>query len=99
MNFTDDLIPFHNFGINTEINVVMVPKSNQTSFLLRLENTHDSIFDGPELSKSSMQLVDLAAHLWFSENEYLYDDAVSTLSIYDIGNLDIRINEVYPSGS
>lgn len=77
----------------------MVPKSNQTTLLIRLENLHDSIFNVPEVAKSSVRLIDLAAHWWFTENEYLYDDSLSTLSIYEIANLDIKIKEVYPSGS
>ena len=96
----DDHIPLRNFGIADEMNVVMVPKSTpQSTLLIRLENMHDATFDGAEGSKCSIQLMGLAAHLWFSENEYLYDDAVSNLSLYDIANLDIRINEVYPSGT
>lgn len=43
--FDDENMPYSRFGIESGINLVIVPRFNETDLLVRLENLHDT-FDG-----------------------------------------------------
>ena len=64
-------MPYSKFGIEKSVNLVIVPRYNETDLLVRLENMHDN-FDGEE-EIPKVNLSQLFAYIWYQQNEYKDD--------------------------